>query len=98
MAAEVDEVVGPKGRHNADRRAKRHGHEETSVTLGARRVAVNCPRVRTADDRHHLAVLMLDGIDSRAAAGRPLGITTEGVKVPLGLWEGSTRTGRWPPR
>ncbi len=54
MAAEVDEVVGPKGRHNADRRAKRHGHEETSVTLGARRVAVSRPRVRTADDRHEV--------------------------------------------
>ena len=34
MAAEV---VGAKERHNADRRAKRHGHDETSVTLGARR-------------------------------------------------------------
>ena len=38
-----------------------------------------------------LAVLMLDGIDLK---GRccvvALGITTDGVKVPLGLWDGST--------
>jgi putative transposase len=44
---------------------------------------------RLADMR--LAVMMLDGLE---IAGRvhvvALGITTEGVKVPLGLWEGST--------
>jgi transposase-like protein len=38
-----------------------------------------------------LAVMMLDGIELK---GRmmivALGITTEGVKIPLGLWEGST--------
>jgi hypothetical protein len=27
LEAEVDEVVGPKGRHNPDRTAVRHGHE-----------------------------------------------------------------------
>lgn len=27
MEAEVEEVVGPKGRHDPERRAKRHGHE-----------------------------------------------------------------------
>ena len=27
MEAEVDEVVGPKSKHNRDRSAKRHGHE-----------------------------------------------------------------------
>jgi hypothetical protein len=30
-AAEVDEVVGPKGRHNADRRAKRHGRASSGA-------------------------------------------------------------------
>ena len=38
-----------------------------------------------------LAVMMLDGLE---IVGRvhvvALGVTTEGVKVPLGLWEGST--------
>jgi putative transposase len=170
MADEVDEVVGPKGKHNPDRSAVRHGHEAGEVTLGGRRVPVERPRVRAADGsgevslrtyrhfadrdpltavvleqmlagvstrrfsrtrepvgeavveverstsksavsrefvgrtREHLqalmarrlddvrlAALMLDGIELK---GRccvvALGITTEGVKVPLGLWDGST--------
>ncbi len=170
MAEEVDDVVGPKGKHNAERTAVRHGHEGGEVTLGGRRVEVKRPRVRTADgeaevqletyqhfaDRDplrrvvlermlagvstrryrrtqepvgeqvetrarstsksavsrtfvertrealgelmsrqlsdlRLAVMMLDGLELK---GRmmivALGITTEGVKIPLGLWEGST--------
>jgi len=170
MEAEVTEVVGPKGKHNRDRTAKRHGHEDGSMTLGGRRVQVRRPRVRTADDEHELAVQtyeyfadrdpltravmdrMLAGVSTRkfAVVGEPvgtdveqaatatsktsvselfvertatalselmgrrlddvrlavmmldgmeiadrchvvaLGITTEGVKIPLGLWEGST--------
>ena len=49
MEEEVDDVVGAKGRWNADRAAVRHGHEPGEVTLGGRRVAVERPRVRTAD-------------------------------------------------
>ncbi len=56
MAAEVDEVVGPKGKHDRDRSAKRHGHEQTSVCLGARRVPVSRPRVRTADDSEEVTL------------------------------------------
>jgi len=170
MEEEVTDVVGPKGKHDPERSAVRHGHEAGEVTLGGRRLAVERPRVRTADDeselsletyrhfadrdpltRHvleqmlagvstrrfertrepvgaeveaearstsksavsrefvartrenlealmsrrlddvRLAVLMIDGIELK---GRTcvvaLGITTDGVKVPLGLWEGST--------
>jgi putative transposase len=170
MEEEVDDVVGPKGKHDPDRTAVRHGHEDGEVTLGGRRVEVQRPRVRTADgdaevqletyqhfaDRDplrrvvlermlagvstrryrrtqepvgeqvetqarstsksavsrtfvertreslgelmgrqladlRLAVMMLDGLELK---GRmmivALGITTEGVKIPLGLWEGST--------
>ena len=170
MELEVEEVVGPKGKHDPDRVAKRHGHEDGSMTLGGRRVAVRRPRVRSADDERELpvatyecfadrdpltravmdrmiagvstrkfarvgepvgdeverassstsktavsdmfiartrtalgelmsrrlddvrlAVIMLDGLD---IADRchvvALGISTEGVKIPLGLWEGST--------
>ena len=170
MELEVDEVVGPKGKHSAERTAKRHGHEDGSMTLGGRRVPVRRPRVRTADDEHELpmqtygyfadrdpltrAVMdrMLAGVSTRkfAGVGEPvgsdversgsatskstvcelfvertatalselmsrrlddvrlavmmldgveiadrvhvvaLGISTEGVKIPLGLWEGST--------
>jgi len=38
-----------------------------------------------------LAVMMIDGIDLKGRTNVvALGITTEGVKVPLGLWEGSS--------
>jgi transposase-like protein len=170
MELEVQEVVGPKGKHDADRLAKRHGHENGSMTLGGRRVQVRRPRMRTADDERELAVQtyehfadrdpltravmdrMLAGVSTRrfADVGEPvgseverasvstgktavsdmfiertrtalselmsrrledvrlavmmldgleiadrthvvaLGISTEGVKIPLGLWEGST--------
>jgi putative transposase len=170
MELEVTEVVGPKGKHNPDRTANRHGHEDGSMTLGGRRVPVRRPRLRTADDEHELPVetygyfadrdpltravmdRMLAGVSTRkfARVGEPvgseveqsasstgktavsemfiertrtalgelmarrlddvrlavmmldgleiaerthvvaLGITTEGVKIPLGLWEGST--------
>jgi putative transposase len=170
MELEIDEVVGPKAKHNPDRVAVRHGHEEGSMTLGARTVKVRRPRMRTADGERELPVQtyayfadrdpltravmdrMLAGVSTRkfARVGEPvgreieassastskttvselfiertrtalgelmsrrlddvrlavmmldgleiaerchvvaLGITTEGVKIPLGLWEGST--------
>ena len=169
MELEVDEVVGAKGKHNPDRTAKRHGHEDGSMTLGGRRLRVRRPRVRTADDEHELpvatygyfadrdpltravmdrmlagvstrrfarvgepvgeevehsasstgktavsdmfiertrtalgdlmarrlddvrlAVMMLDGLEIADRHVVALGISTEGVKIPLGLWEGST--------
>ncbi len=49
MEEEVTEVVGPKGRHDPERRTVRHGHEAGEVTLGGRRVGVERPRVRAAD-------------------------------------------------
>jgi len=45
---------------------------------------------RRLDDAR-LAVMMIDGIELKGRTNVVcLGITTEGVKVPLGLWEGST--------
>jgi putative transposase len=42
-------------------------------------------------DDVRLAVMMIDGIDLKGRTNVvALGITTEGVKIPLGLWEGST--------
>jgi putative transposase len=42
-------------------------------------------------DDVRLAVLMLDGIELKARTNIvALGVTTEGAKIPLGLWEGST--------
>lgn len=170
LAAEVDEVVGPKGKHDSQRKASRHGSENGSVTLGGRRVSVEKPRVRSADGRKEvplrtyehfssrdpltdlifermmagvstrryervgeavgseveenstseskstvsrefvaktktalgelmarrlddlrLAVMMVDALEiSGKVHAVALGITTEGIKLPLGLWEGST--------
>jgi transposase-like protein len=47
MDAEVTDLVGPKGRHDPDRTATRHGTEPGSVTLGGRRLPVRRPRVRS---------------------------------------------------
>jgi putative transposase len=57
MEAEVDEVVGPRGKWNPDRTATRHGHEDGSMTLGGRRV----PGQSSADP---------DGRRRAGAAGR----------------------------
>jgi putative transposase len=162
--------AGPRGKHDPERVAYRHGSDDGEVTLGSRRVGVQRPRMRAKDgggevpvetyehfasrdalsavvlermlagvstrrfqrtqepvgeqveeqarstsksavsrtfvrrtsetlgalmsrrlEDVRLAVLMIDGIvlkDHTTVVA--LGITTEGVKVPLGLWEGST--------
>ena len=170
LEEEVVEVVGAKGKHDPERTAVRHGHESGEVTLGGRRVAVERPRVRSADGRAEvglqtyeyfadrdpltkavlermlagvstrryrrtqepvgseveqaarstsrsavsrtfvertrrslgelmsrrlddvrLAVMMIDGLELQGRTNVvALGITTDGVKIPLGLWEGST--------
>jgi hypothetical protein len=46
---EVEEAVGPTGKHDPDRTAVRHGHENGDVTLRGRRVQVKRPRARSAD-------------------------------------------------
>ncbi len=170
MELEIEELVGPKGRHDPERVAVRHGHENGEVTLGGRRVALRRPRARTADGEEEvelrtyahfasrdplsglileqllarvstrrfkrtrepvgervseaersvsksavsrafisrtrdqlkalmsrdlsdvrIAVLMIDGVDLKGRTNVvALGITTEGEKLALGLWEGST--------
>jgi putative transposase len=49
LAADVARLVGPKGRHNPDRSAVRHGTQPGKVTLGGRKIRVDRPRVRRAD-------------------------------------------------
>src|SRR3954467_6190277 len=70
MEVEVTQVVGPKGKHDRDRAAKRHGHEDGSMTLGGRRVAVRRPRMRTADDEHELPVTTYEYFADRDALTR----------------------------
>ena len=49
LDADVERLAGPKGRHQPDRAAVRHGTQPGRVTLGGRRVRVDRPRVRSAD-------------------------------------------------
>ena len=56
MAESAGGVCGPKGRHDPERIAVRHGSEAGSVTLGGRRVPVRRPRLRSADGYGEVAV------------------------------------------
>ena len=56
MQESVTGLCGPKGLHDPDRSAVRHGSEDGSVTLGGRRVPVRRPRVRSADGTTELPV------------------------------------------
>jgi putative transposase len=56
MDESVSEICGPKGQHQSDREAVRHGTEDGSVTLGGRRVRVRRPRVRATDGSGEMAV------------------------------------------
>ena len=56
MQADVSAVCGPKGKHDPDRTASRHGTEAGSVTLGGRRVPVRRPRVRAVDGSGEVSV------------------------------------------
>jgi len=47
--AEITAVAGPRGKHDPQRAAVRHGAGRGSVTLGGRRVPVSRPRARTVD-------------------------------------------------
>jgi transposase-like protein len=167
--AEVTAACGPRGKHDPDRAAVRHGAGRGSVVLGGRRVPVRRPRARSTDGAEVLLAAyrlfaaedqlttvvmerMLAGLATRrhVAAGEPVGaavleratatsrsavsrrfiaatktalsellardlapldikvlmvdgehladhlavvalaITADGMKVPVGLWEGST--------
>jgi transposase-like protein len=58
MEADVTAAItcGPKGRHDPERTATRHGHDAGSVALGGRRVPVTRPRMRATDGSGELPV------------------------------------------
>jgi putative transposase len=56
MDESVTALAGPKGTHDPDRVAVRHGTEAGSVVLGGRQIPVRRPRVRTADRTAEMAV------------------------------------------
>jgi len=70
MAADVTALCGPRGRHDPDRAATRHGSEAGSVTLGGRRVPVRRPRVRAADGSGELPVASYEAFNGVDVLGR----------------------------
>ena len=70
MEADVAAVCGPRGKHDPDRTATRHGTEAGSVALGGRRVPVSRPRVRAADGSGELPVPAYEVFSSTEVLGR----------------------------
>lgn len=83
MAAEVDELVGPKGRHLPGRGANRHGSEDGSVPVGGRRVPLRRPRVRAVEGGEVRletwdCFQQVDLLSERAVTAMLAGVSTRG--------------------
>ncbi len=70
MEAEVEAVCGPRGRHDPDRTAYRHGSEAGSVTLGGRQVTVRRPRVRAVDGSGEIGIAAYQVFTDTEVLGR----------------------------
>jgi len=70
MEADVSAVCGPRGKHDPERAATRHGTERGSVTLGGRRVPVTRPRVRAVDGNGEVPVATYELLTSTELLGR----------------------------
>ncbi len=99
---EVSRRAGPKGKHDPQRTAYRHGQEQRQLTLGGRRVRVDKPRVRSLDGeeielRSYQAFSVRDPL-TEAAPGRMLaGLSTRRYRAglePVGESVGSLATSR----
>ena len=85
--AEVGEPVGSEVEQASTSTSKSTASE---LFIERTRTALGELMSRRLDDVR-LAVMMLDGLEiAERTHVVELGITTEGVKIPLGLWEGST--------
>jgi len=89
MNADVEAVCGPKGKHDPDRSAVRHGTGDGSVTLGGRRVPVQRPRMRATDGSGELPVACYELFSQTQVLGRMAmqrmlaGLSTR--RYPVGL-------------
>jgi putative transposase len=70
MEADVTAVCGPKGRHDPERTATRHGRGAGSVSLGGRRVPVERPRMRAVDGSGELPVPAYELFSDTEVLGR----------------------------
>jgi putative transposase len=83
-------VAEPVGADVEDRARSKTKSTVSEMFIERTRTALGELMARRLDDMR-LAVMMLDGLEiAERVHIVALGITTEGVKVPLGLWEGST--------
>lgn len=49
MEEDITREAGPKGRHDPQRKAYRHGYEDSSVTIAGSNAPITRPRARTKD-------------------------------------------------
>ena len=70
MEADATAVCGPRGRHDPDRTATRHGTGAGSVTLGGRRVPVTRPRIRAVDGSGEVPVPAYEVFNGTELLGR----------------------------
>ena len=100
MEADVTAVCGPKGRHDPERTATRHGHGAGSVSLGGRRVPVQRPRMRAVDGSGELPVAAYELFSDTEVLGRMAldrmlaGLSTRHYRVGLEPVGARTETGR----
>ena len=96
MEEDVTAACGPRGKHDPQRTATRHGHGAGSVTLGGRRVPVARPRMRAADGSGELAVPSYELFSQTEVLGRMAmermlaGLSTR--RYPVGLEPVGART------
>jgi hypothetical protein len=95
MDNDVAAICGPKGRHNPERAAVRHGSEDGSVTLGGRRVPVRRPRVRAADGSGEVAVASYEVFSSTDLLGR---MAMERIRWPPAEATAARTTGTYDAR
>jgi len=70
MDHEVESLAGPRGHHDPNRVAVRHGSDAGLVTLGGCQVAISRPRVRSADRSSEVALSTYDWFSSTELLGR----------------------------
>src|SRR4051794_6303205 len=78
MEDDVTAACGPRGKHDPQRAATRHGHGGGSVALGGRRVPVERPRMRAVDGSGELPRMRaVDGSGELPVASYELFSSTE---------------------
>jgi transposase-like protein len=70
LQSEVSEVAGPKGKHDPNRRAVRHGSDPSKLPLGGRMIEVDKPRVRASDGSREIPLETWAAVASRELLDR----------------------------